>query len=175
MVRGCLSRGKRRLFSRAFLDEQRRDRNRYRESVRSIQTFSGDKAPLANLDWNEPVPARIPVGAVVTAFNAKYRILQRGVTLSHDAKRNMYFVQFPPGYGKLWCPDYEVARHGLPELLTPGSTPFLKNPTRPGGNGHPPISSSLIISGTEGYGTSLGYLSRKCLYTWHLNFSVCHY
>ena len=120
-----------RRFSKKFVEDKRKDLERYRRFVRLLQ---GNSVPEAGeeyrLDPGESVPSRIPVGAVVTAFNSKFRVLQRGVVLSFETARNLYLVRFPPGYGNLFCPDYEIVRHGLPSTFVPGQSHILGHSTR---------------------------------------------
>jgi hypothetical protein len=64
------------------------------------------------------VPAPIRVGNIVAAYDRKYRVIHRGVVLSYDERRARYLVQFERK--ELWhdfCPDSEVASHGIPDLL----------------------------------------------------------
>jgi hypothetical protein len=74
----------------------------------------------ATLNFQYDVNATIRLGRVVTAYSRKYRILQRGVVLSYDDRKARYLVQFESKeFGNEFCPDSEVASHGIPELLIP--------------------------------------------------------
>lgn len=102
-----------RLFSKRFIFSQLQKRNEYRDIVRRAQ-----------IEWNVPknfdfeVVAPIPVGATVTAFHKRFRMLQRGVVLFHDVTGKGYLVLFENKHlGYEFCPDTEVASHGAPKFI----------------------------------------------------------
>jgi hypothetical protein len=104
-------------------------------------------------DFGFTVPAYIKVGATVTAIHWKGRVLHRGVVLGHDPVRCGYLVQFErQEMGFQFCPDYEVATHGMPETLLNATDATLEGRTLGGfanGNARP---------GDLAYGTSRGQM-----------------
>jgi hypothetical protein len=74
-------------------------------------------AMAQRLGFDYEVPARIPIGATVTAFNSRYRMLERGVVLSYEEARGKYYVKLP--YSNHFCSDFDVARHGLSDVIMP--------------------------------------------------------
>jgi hypothetical protein len=102
-----------RLFSKRFIFSQLQKRNQYRETFRELQAN-----PELPKKFDYEVTATIPVGATVTAFNKRVRVLHRGVVLFHDAKGQGYLVLFERKHlGYEFCPDTEVASHGVPKVL----------------------------------------------------------
>jgi hypothetical protein len=72
----------------------------------------------SSLRFQYDVPAPIRVGNIVTAYNRKYRVIHRGAVLSYDERSARYLVQFErKEFGHDFCPDTEVASHGIPDLL----------------------------------------------------------
>lgn len=104
-----------RLFSKRFIASQLSERNRYRNTVRMLQR---NVELYPSLQFPYDVPAPIKVGTLVTAFNRRYRVIHRGVVLSYDRPHGRYLVQFErKEFGHDFCPDSEVAAHGIPQLL----------------------------------------------------------
>ena len=117
-----------RRFSRRFIQSELAKLCQYRDIVRAIQ-HSGVSMP----DFGFQVPAYIKVGATVTAIHWQRRVLHRGIVLGHDPFRSGYLVQFErQELGFQFCPDYEVATHGMPETLLHASDATLEG-TRLGG------------------------------------------
>jgi DIRP len=105
-----------RRFSRRFIASQMSERNKYRNSLRMLQN-DPNPAMAQRLGFDYEVPARIPIGATVTAFNSRYRMLERGVVLSYEEARGKYYVKLP--YSNHFCSDFDVARHGLSDVVMP--------------------------------------------------------
>jgi len=106
--------GKPRRFSRKFVQDELDKLNSYRNLVRLIQHSDMPKP----LSFGYQVYAAIKVGHVVTAFNRRFRILQRGTVLMYDLTRKMYMIQFEHNeVGFEFVPDFDVAAHGVPELI----------------------------------------------------------
>jgi len=88
-----------RLFSKRFIAEQLKKRNRHRALVRSLQ-----QDPSATKF--RPIPAGTPV----TAYDKRGQTLRNGRVLLHDAKTYSYLVQFDDKEsGCDICPDFELA------------------------------------------------------------------
>jgi hypothetical protein len=95
-------RGRPRLFSKRFIVEQIRRRNRYRSLIRQLQQ-----------DPTIPEFSTIPKGSVVTAYNKRFRTILKGKILLYDPRTHEYLVQFErQKYGYELCPDFEVACTG---------------------------------------------------------------
>lgn len=104
-----------RRFSRNFVNQEVERLKDYRSIVRKMQHM-GMPRPKGFLF---EVPRAIEVGTVVTAFCKKYHILHRGMVLDYDFSRRMYLIQFErKELGFEFCPDVEVASHGVPQLFT---------------------------------------------------------
>jgi hypothetical protein len=104
-----------RRFTQRFIASQFNERNEYRNTVRMLQRNVG---LASSLRFPYDVPAPIRVGNIVTAYNRKYRVIHRGVVLSYDERSARYLVQFErKEFGHDFCPDSEVASHGISELL----------------------------------------------------------
>jgi len=104
-----------RRFSRRFIASQMNERNAYRCRVRMLQHVPA-LASVADFPYNVPKPIR--VGTVVTAYNRKFRMIHRGVVLSHDEVNARYLILFESKeFGCEYCPDSEIASHGGPELV----------------------------------------------------------
>mmetsp|Transcript_30124 Transcript_30124/g.69520 ORF Transcript_30124/g.69520 Transcript_30124/m.69520 type:complete len:383 (+) Transcript_30124:3-1151(+) len=94
------------------------------------------------------VPVAIKVGTTVTAFNRKYRVIHRGIVLAYDLNRCMYLVQFErKELGFEFCPDTEVASHGVPELLEQPAEVALDGSTM-GGFSDPSGEPGSLLYGT---------------------------
>ena len=103
-----------RRFSRNFVKQEVEKLRAYRSIIRKMQ-HSGMPRPKGFLF---EVPRAIKVGATVTAYSRKFCILHRGMVLDYDIDRRMYLVQFErKELGFEFCPDVEVASHGVPEIL----------------------------------------------------------
>ncbi len=60
------------------------------------------------------------VGTTVTAYHHKAHLLHRGTVLCHDYENEAYLIQFEKkSLGYEWCADFEVASHGLQEVIFP--------------------------------------------------------
>jgi hypothetical protein len=100
---------------------------------------------------NYDVPAYIRVGATVTAFHSRFRVVFRGIVLAHDAGRNGYLVQFErQELGYQFCRDTEVASHGAPEVLVRAADVTLDGTTLGA------FSNRHAVPGALSYGTSYG-------------------
>eukprot|EP00978_Attheya_sp_CCMP212_P046997 scaffold421184_cov56-Attheya_sp.AAC.2 len=111
-------RKKPRRFSQCFIASKLRKLDQYRHSVRKIQNLYDPESARFGYE----VPAIIRIGATVTAFNKKAKILHRGIVLAYDARRYGYLVQFERNeLGYEFCPDTDVASHGVPEILVPAT------------------------------------------------------
>ena len=135
-----------RRFSREFIKSELAKLCQYRDIVRAIQR---SESPIPNFEFN--VPRHIRVGATVTAIHWKRRLIHRGIVLGHDPHRNGYLVQFErQELGFQFCPDYEVATHGVPEILVHASDTSLEGTTIGG------FSDRHADIGELSYGTSYG-------------------
>jgi len=66
------------------------------------------------------VLAPAQIGTTVTAYHHKAHLLHRGTVLAHDSGAEAYLIQFEKkALGYEWCADFEVASHGLPEVIFP--------------------------------------------------------
>lgn len=120
LVRRSLPKRPRR-FSRRFIQSELAKLCQYRDIVRALQ-----HSEQAMPDFGFDVPAYIKIGATVTAIHWKRRVLHRGVVLSHDPRRSGYLVQFErQELGFQFCPDYEIASHGVPEILIKATSSCL--------------------------------------------------
>jgi hypothetical protein len=129
------------------------ERNAYRSMVRKIQNN-----PLLSESTSFPynVYAPIRVGTLVTAYNKRFRIIQRGRVLTYDRHTALYLVEFEnKQFGFELCPDSEVATCGGPQLLIHAAsnskdTLFAGIPTIPlatvSGAGPLPIGKKTILS-----------------------------
>jgi len=96
----------------------------------------------------------IKVGATVTAYNRRAKILHRGTVLTR--KDNYYLVQFErKDLGCEYCSDIDVASHGIPEILKPACDIAIGMPTSKTQTNTPGRYGSLP------YGTSYGSLVGK--------------
>ena len=90
---------------------------KYREQIRQIQV---DPDSVNDSGFPFEVPALIRVGTTVTAFHKKSKILHRGTVLLRNSRSNHYLIQFErKELGCEYCPDIEVACHGVPEIIKP--------------------------------------------------------
>ena len=107
--------GRPRRFSQRFIKSQLDKLEQYRDCVRNIQFRDGSEA-VPNFPYE--VPAPIKIGAHVTAYNKKMRLLHRGIVLTSDPIGKRYMIQFErPELGCEFCPDTEIASHGMPSLV----------------------------------------------------------
>ena len=94
------------------------------------------------------IPPPIRVGTTVTAYNKRLRILHRGIVLFHDVRAHGYLIQFErKELGYEFCPDTEVASHGVPDVLVAANESPLHGTSRTGN-----IDMSEV--GMMTYGTS---------------------
>ena len=106
-----------RLFSKRFIAEQLKKRNRHRALVRKFQ----QDPTMKNF-------SPIPLGTPVTAYDKRGHTLRGGRILLHDPKKNTYLVQFnAKAHGCAVCLDSEVAaslpvkdRSNRTPAITPG-------------------------------------------------------
>lgn len=138
-------RKKPRRFSKSFIFSQLNERNEYRSNVRKLQN-NPHLAESERFPYNVYAPIR--VGALVTAYSKRFRIIQRGKVLSYDRSSALYLVEFESKqFGYELCPDSEVATCGIPKILIPAAR-FLVN-TWHGEVGVPPSGSATgPLSGT---------------------------
>jgi hypothetical protein len=133
-----------RRFSKRFIFQEVKKRNRYRNIVRQLQRCPDHPNPLGY-----GVPGPIRAGTTVTAYNKRLRILHRGVVLFHDRNAHGYLVQFErKELGFEFCPDTEVASHGVPEILVPPARHHLHGALR--------LDKHVSDVGTLQYGTRRG-------------------
>eukprot|EP00547_Thalassionema_nitzschioides_P001014 CAMPEP_0194207414 /NCGR_PEP_ID=MMETSP0156-20130528/6166_1 /TAXON_ID=33649 /ORGANISM="Thalassionema nitzschioides, Strain L26-B" /LENGTH=1028 /DNA_ID=CAMNT_0038934175 /DNA_START=177 /DNA_END=3263 /DNA_ORIENTATION=+ len=103
-----------RRFSKRFISQEVERLKDYRSVVRKMQHLSMPRPKGFLFE----VPCAIEVGTVVTAYSKGYNILHRGVVLEYDIDRRMYLIQFErKELGFEFCPDVEVASHGVPQLF----------------------------------------------------------
>ena len=106
-------RPKPRRFSKRFLFDELKKRNRFRELVREAQQ---NPAYAAELGFNISPPIR--PGTLVAVYSEGYCSLRRGTILCHDPGRKGYIVQFE-GSNPSFSADSEVATAGIPISLSP--------------------------------------------------------
>ena len=95
----------------------------------------------------EVYPA-IKVGHIVTGYNRRYRILQRGTVLSYDINRKMYLIQFErKEIGFEFILDIDVAAHGVPEPMY-GASEVALDETLLGGFANRNIEMGSMLYGT---------------------------
>ena len=140
-------RGRPRRFSKRFIQSELEKLNKFRQSARMIQCSQEDPTPELGYD----VPATIRVGATVTAFHSKFRVIHRGIVLTHDPARHGYLIQFErQELGYQFCLDTQVASHGVPEILVRVSDVALD------GSKLGAFSNQHAGPGALPYGTSYG-------------------
>ena len=140
-----------RRFSKSFIQAQLEELEKYRDSVRKIQT--GDHAEP---DFPYEVPAPIKIGAPVTAYNKKLRVLHRGIVLTHDPEGKRYMIQFERSeLGCEFCPDTEVTSHGVPDMIRFSSETAFDGSYMGG------FSTPHSAMGSIPYGTAYGPLEGK--------------
>jgi len=88
-----------RLFSKRFIADQIKKRNRHRSLIRQLQQDP------------EIIEFRsIPLGTVVTAYHKRGSTIRQGRVLLHDPNNHNYLIQFDDEeFGCEVCPDSEVA------------------------------------------------------------------
>ena len=110
--------GRPRRFSRRFAKSQMNELNNYRDRVRQIQRgdeSQGDEFPF-------DVVEGLRIGSTVTALNKRARIIHRGIVLNKHPGSNGYLIQFErKDLGYEFCPDTEVAAHGVPSVILQAS------------------------------------------------------
>jgi hypothetical protein len=112
-IRRRIPRRRRRRFSRNFVISELEKRNQHRSLVRQLQQ-EPDHVNTTGFD----IPAPIQAGATVAAYNKQFRVLHRGVVLSHDQAKHGYLIHFDrKELGYEFCPDTEVASYGPPTVL----------------------------------------------------------
>ena len=103
-----------RRFSRRFAKSQMNELNNYRDRVRKIQR--GDESLGDGFPFD--VVAGLRIGSTVTALNKRARIIHRGIVLNKHPGSNGYLIQFErKDLGYEFCPDTEVAAHGVPSVI----------------------------------------------------------
>jgi DIRP len=104
-----------RRFSRAFIVSQLSERNKFRSTFRCIQN-NPHVSNKAGFGFDVYAPIR--AGSMVTAYNKRFRVVQRGRVLTHDRLKSLYLVEFEnKRFGYELCPDSDVALSGRPEVL----------------------------------------------------------
>ena len=107
--------GRPRRFSKNFIISQLNERNEYRCTVRMLQN-NPHLSATTHLPHNVYFPIR--VGAMVTAYSKRFRIIQRGRVLTFDRTTALYLIEFESKqFGFELCPDSDVATCGLPEIM----------------------------------------------------------
>lgn len=146
LVRRCIPRRPRR-FSKSFIRSQMLQLNKYRHLVRRIQHDPDDLKCKIGYD----VPSYIKVGASVTAFHSRFRVLHRGIVVAHDSLRHGYLIQFErQELGYQFCADVCVASHGVPAILVRASDVALD------GSVLGPLGDRNSAPGNLACGTSYG-------------------
>ena len=141
-----------RRFSRRFVQKQLDRLNAYRHTARWIQKTMYRRPAYFRYE----VLAPIKVGATVTAYHTRHRILHRGLVLGHDHDRHGYLIQFErKDLGYAFCTDTDVASHGVPEVFVKGADASL--------NGIGTFSDAHSWPGLLPYGTSYGPVFGKIL------------
>jgi hypothetical protein len=110
--------GRPRCFSRRFAKSQTDELNNYRQRVRKIQR--GAERQIDGFPFDVVAAPRI--GSTVSALNKRARIIHRGVVLNKHPGSNGYLIQFErKDLGYEFCPDTEVAAHGVPSVILQAS------------------------------------------------------
>ncbi len=141
---------------------------KYREQVRQIQV---DPDIVNDSGFPFEVPALIRVGSTVTAFHKKSKILHRGTVLLRNSQSNQYLIQFErKELGCEYCPDIEVACHGVPEIIKPSLNLSLDG-TNIGINRDHNTKPGVLPYGTT-YGLIAGMSKKTVLSYFVINTSV---
>ncbi|XP_023179582.2 uncharacterized protein LOC111605341 [Drosophila hydei] len=143
--------GRPRRCSAAFFNEERRELERKRQLMRTLQSCkSGDlKDTLLVADMPEKIPMPLPLGTKVTA---RLRTPQDGIfagtVAAYHSLNAMYRVTFErPGLGTQSIPDYEIVSENFHEMLPLHS--FTKD--------FRPNLMSIYQTNNMGYTTNLGF------------------
>ncbi|TDG42356.1 hypothetical protein AWZ03_011210 [Drosophila navojoa] len=143
--------GRPRRCSSAFFSEERRELERKRQLMRTLQSCkSGDlKDTVLIADMPEKIPMPLPLGTKVTA---RLRTPQDGIfagtVAAYDSLNAMYRVTFErPGLGTQSIPDYEIVSENFHEMLPLHS--FTKD--------FRPNLMSIYQTNNMGYTTDLGF------------------
>jgi len=76
-------------------------------------------------------------------------LVHRGTVLVHDYSTEAYLIQFEKkALGYEWCADFEIASHGLPEVIFPLKTE----------ENHQQVTLGRLPTGTN-YGPLIGEFS----------------
>lgn len=110
--------GKPRLFSDAFLEEERATLNAKRDKIRYLQ--HNKVTDLTNYkDLPAYIPQHLVVGTRVIALTGPNKQLENGIIEGIDPENNTYRVNFDkPELGCLTIPDFEIASCD-PPILSP--------------------------------------------------------
>jgi hypothetical protein len=105
-----------RIFSRKFVREQTIQLKLYRQIVRKIQIYGRDIEEANKFHYDVQAPPR--VGTTITAYHPGGRLVHRGTVLYHDKLEGEFLIQFErKELGWDWVSDFEVASHGVPEII----------------------------------------------------------
>lgn len=148
-----------RLFSKKFIGMQMEELEKYRATVRQIQIHGKEKAGVVNFGLE--VLAAPRVGATVSAYHRRARMIHRGNVLAHH--KEFYLIQFERrDLGWEWVRDTEIASHGVPEVILTKHNPQ----TLPYRSGF--VSNEYVQDyGSLPYGTSFGQLIGKFIVMLH--------
>lgn len=137
-----------RLFSKRFIADQLKLRNRHRALVRSLQQ-----------DPKVPEFAPIAPGTTVNAFDKRSHEVRRGRVLLHDSGTHSYLVQFDDrDSGCDVCPDSEVAISPPQTNHDAPSQPALYTPNKGfSGSGRNGFMELVVAKGAASDGCMKGF------------------
>ncbi|XP_017112651.1 uncharacterized protein LOC108136165 [Drosophila elegans] len=143
--------GRPRRCSANFFSEERKELDRKRQLMRTLQSRKpGEfKDSMLLSDMPEKIPMPLPLGTKVTA---RLRTPQDGIfagtVAAYDSMNSMYRVTFErPGLGTHAIPDYEIVSENFHEMLPLHS--FTKD--------FRPNLMSIYQTNNQGFTTNLGY------------------
>ena len=92
------------------------------------------------------------IGDTVTAYHHPTHLLHRGSVLCHDHESSAYLIQFEKkSLGYDWCADFEVASHGLPQVIYPSRDKAIERSAT-----SLPFSPYGVLPSGTCYGTLIG-------------------
>ncbi|EDW00216.1 protein lin-9 homolog [Drosophila grimshawi] len=143
--------GRPRRCSAAFFDEERRELERKRQLMRTLQSRKpGEfKDSLLLSDMPDKIPMPLPLGTKVTARLRKPQdAIFAGTVAAYDSMNSEYRVTFErPGLSTQSIPDYEIVSENFHEMLPLHS--FTKD--------YRPNLITIYQTSNSGYTTNLGF------------------
>jgi len=157
-IRRAIKKSRRR-FTRGFIDAEFRSLNKYRNTVRKIQLtmHTSDSPPALSEPFRFEVLAPPRIGDTVTAYHHPTHLLHRGNVLCHDHESSAYLIQFEKkSLGYDWCADFEVASHGLPQVIYPSRDKAIERSAT-----SLPFSPYGVLPSGTCYGTLIEFYNKE--------------